>query len=108
MDLLKTLLVYMTVLLTSGVSQLPALTPMPTQFQTPTPVVTISPTPVYITSTPAPVPTSTPRMTTLYVGDRGERARDAAAPKGIGLSDWRCGRHLRPADQAGGGALPVL
>jgi peptidoglycan hydrolase-like protein with peptidoglycan-binding domain len=76
MDLLKTLLVYMTVLVTSGVSQLPALTPMPTQLATPTPVVTASPTlPPLATFTPAPVPTATPKLTTLYVGDRGENVR---------------------------------
>ncbi|MDD3109246.1 MAG: peptidoglycan-binding protein, partial [Eubacteriales bacterium] len=74
MDLLRTLLVYMTVLLTTGVAQTPALTPLPTQIATPTPIVTASPTP-FLTPAPTTAPTPTPRMTTLYVGDRGDNVR---------------------------------
>ena len=77
MDLIKTLLVYMTVLLTSSTALAPALTPMPTAAPTPVPVVTVTPAPVFTPYVPAPTfaPTATPILTTLYVGDRGENVR---------------------------------
>ncbi len=77
MDLIKTLLVYMTVLLTSSTALAPALTPMPTSFPTPAPAVTATPAPVWTPYVPAPTfsPTATPILTTLYVGDRGENVR---------------------------------
>ena len=77
MDLVKTLLVYMTVLLTSGASLSPALTPMPANYSTATPTAIVSPAPTFsyqppVTATPA---TPTPAMATLYVGDRGQNVR---------------------------------
>ncbi len=73
MDLVKTLLVYMTVLLTSSTALSPALTPMPALTATPV-VITAAPlvTPAPATFVP---PSATPRLTTLYVGDRGENVR---------------------------------
>jgi len=73
MDLVKTLLVYMTVLLTSSTALSPALTPMPALTATPV-VVTAAPVVTPVPATLAP-PSATPRPTTLYVGDRGENVR---------------------------------
>jgi len=73
MDLVKTLLVYMTVLLTSSTALSPALTPMPALTATPA-VVTAAPVVTPVPATLAP-PSATPRPTTLYVGDRGENVR---------------------------------
>ncbi|NLE70173.1 MAG: hypothetical protein GX611_08290 [Clostridiales bacterium] len=78
MDLVKTLLVYMTVLVTSSTMLSPALTPMPADYATHTPPpVTASPyiPPATAALTPAPTATATPAMTTVYVGDRGENVR---------------------------------
>lgn len=75
MDLIKTLLVYMTVLLTSSTALIPALTPMPTAFVTPTPVATVAPTFSPAPFVPTLAPTAVPALTTLYVGDRGENVR---------------------------------
>lgn len=79
MDLVKTLLVYMTVLVTSSTMLSPALTPMPADYATPTPtlsaVVTTPPPPQVATQPPAATASPTPAMTTVYVGDRGENVR---------------------------------
>lgn len=75
MDLLRMLLVYMAMLLSGSPAQVPALTPMPTQFITPTPLVTIAPLTVAPTDAPTAAPTAAPRLTTLYVGDRGDNVR---------------------------------
>lgn len=67
MDLIKTLLVYMTVLVSGVVEVSPAVVPTPTTVPTVAPYVTM-----------APLPTATPtaaNYTTLYVGDRGESVR---------------------------------
>lgn len=78
MDLLKTLLVYMAVLVTSSVQMSPGLTPMPPGAATPAPTATAAPVtlpPVTLapaTLTPAPADA---RFTTLYVGDRGDNVR---------------------------------
>ena len=83
MDLMKTLLVYMMLVVGSATETAPAVTPPPAQpaataysFVTaaPTAVPTRVPTPVP-TAVPTPVPTATPAYTTLYVGDRGEDVR---------------------------------
>ncbi|MHC1786595.1 MAG: peptidoglycan-binding protein [Christensenellales bacterium] len=72
MDLLRTLLVYMAMLLSSSPAQMPALTPMPTDFMTAVPVVTFAP----LTAAPTLAPTATPaKLATLYVGDRGDNVR---------------------------------
>jgi peptidoglycan hydrolase-like protein with peptidoglycan-binding domain len=74
MDLLKALLIYMAVLVSSAVQMSPGLTPVPPGVvATPTPYITVSPAP---TAVPTPVPTPTAvAYTTLYVGDRGENVR---------------------------------
>ena len=70
MDLLKTLLIYMTLVLSSGTGVDPAVTPLtPDTLPTPTPYVTMAPT---------AVPTAAPTQevyTTLTMGDRGEDVR---------------------------------
>ncbi|MBR4502878.1 MAG: peptidoglycan-binding protein [Clostridia bacterium] len=67
MDLLKTLLIYMTLVLSSGTGVDPAVTPLtPDTLPTPTPYVTMAPT---------AVPTAEPTQeayTTLTMGDRGD------------------------------------
>lgn len=78
MDLVKTLLVYMTVLVTSSTMFSPALTPMPADYATATPpVVTATPyiPPATLSPTATAAVTATPAMTTLYVGDRGDNVR---------------------------------
>ena len=78
MDLVKTLLVYMTVLVTSSTMFSPALTPMPADYTTATPpVVTATPyiPPATLSPTATASVTATPAMTTLYVGDRGDNVR---------------------------------
>ena len=77
MDLLRTLLLYMSVLLTSSAAMSPALTPAPRELATPTPTVTV---PATRAPPASPPPTAGPtaaatRMPTLYVGDRGEAVR---------------------------------
>lgn len=76
MDLLKTLLLYMSMLFVTSVQSAPEATPTPSvaAVVTPTPfVVTATPLP-----TPSPTPVPTPKLTpnpaykTLRVGDRGE------------------------------------
>ena len=79
MDLLRTLLAYMSVLLSSSVMMSPALTPPPRDIAgtpTATPYVqTVAPTFIPI-PTITLAPTATPQAsTTLYVGDRGENVR---------------------------------
>ncbi|MBE5783049.1 MAG: hypothetical protein E7329_07005 [Clostridiales bacterium] len=73
MDLLKVLLLYMTMVVTSSTEAAPSVTPFPTEMlPTATPYVTQAPT-LVPTSVPTPVPTATPvPYTTLYVGDRGD------------------------------------
>ena len=72
MDLIKTLLVYMIMLVSAGTEAAPAVTPIPPdQIPTPSPYVTQAPT-----LAPTVVPTATPSpYTTLYVGDRGESVK---------------------------------
>ncbi len=84
MDLMKTLLVYMMLVVGAATEAAPAVTPPPAQpaptaysyvtavpTRVPTAVPTRVPTPV-----PTRVPTATPTVyTTLYVGDRGEDVR---------------------------------
>lgn len=72
MDLIKTLLVYMMMVVSASTDAAPAVTPPPDAFQpTATPYVTMAPTAV-----PTPVPTATPvPYTTLYVNDRGEAVK---------------------------------
>ena len=68
MDLVKTLLVYMTVLVTSSTMFSPALTPMPADYATATPpVVTATPyiPPATLSPTATAAVTATPAMTTL-------------------------------------------
>ena len=70
MDLLKTLLIYMTLVLSSGIGVDPAVTPLtPDTLPTPTPYVTMAPT---------AVPTAEPTQeayTTLTMGDRGDAVK---------------------------------
>lgn len=77
MDLLKTLLVYMAVLVTSSVQMSPAFTPAPPGMSTSAPTATVQP--ATLPPVTAPPATATPaqsaRYTTLYVGDRGENVR---------------------------------
>lgn len=78
MDLLKTLLVYMAVLVTSSVQMSPAFTPVPPGAATVAPTATVAPvTLAPVTLTPAtdtPAPAAA-QYTTLYVGDRGDNVR---------------------------------
>ncbi len=82
MDLMKTLLVYMMLVLGSATEAGPAATPPPAR-PTSTPLSFVIVTPyTYVTAvptavpTPAPTPTPSPTpYTTLYVGDRGEDVR---------------------------------
>ena len=77
MDLIKTLLVYMMVMVSGAVEAAPAVTPPPAALPTATPAL-ITPAPVTLAPTliPTLAPTATPnRYTTLYVGDRGEAVR---------------------------------
>ena len=101
MDLLKTMLVYMTILLTSAVQADPAVTPAPAGS-------ILSPK-VTVTATAAPVPTATPvpdtAYTTLYSGDRGEavrRLQEALKAKGYYTDtvDGAYGRNTRKAVEA--------
>ena len=73
MDLVKTLLLYMMMLVNTATGVSPDVTPMPASaLPTPTPYVTQAPV------TPGPVFTATPRptrYTTLYVGDKGNNVR---------------------------------
>ena len=88
MDLMKTLLVYMMLVVGSATETAPAVTPPPAQpaataysyvTAAPTAIPTMVPTrvPTMVpTAVPTPVPTATPTAyTTLYVGDRGEDVR---------------------------------
>lgn len=81
MDLVKTILVYMTILLSGSAQLQPQLTPLPAGYISP-PAAIVSQAPVEQAGqtqqqTPAPVssPSPTPQLTTLYVGDRGENVR---------------------------------
>lgn len=77
MDLLKTLLVYMSLTFVSSVQTAPQPTPKPEDLITPTPYVEITPAP---TAQPTPVPTvdmtPNPAYKTLQVGDRGDLVRE--------------------------------
>ena len=86
MNLLTTLLVYMTVLVASAVQMSPNVTPVPPEFVTPAPVVTSTPfipptaTPTsFVVPSPMATATATPRPidtnVLLTVGDRGENVR---------------------------------
>lgn len=77
MDLIRMLLVYMSMLLSSSAVNSPALTPIPPNTTTPSPVVTAT---AQITLPPTTAPTATPTATptrtpTLSMGDRGEAVR---------------------------------
>lgn len=77
MDLIRTLLVYMSLLLSSSAVSSPAMTPVPPSFSTPTPAVTAT---AQMTAAPTSLPTITPTATPtrtplLAVGDRGEDVR---------------------------------
>jgi peptidoglycan hydrolase-like protein with peptidoglycan-binding domain len=75
MDLVKTLLVYMMVLVGSATQASPAVTPIPPDAViTPTPYVTATPAPTASPS-PTPAPTVNNKYTTLYVGDKGGNVR---------------------------------
>ena len=84
MDLMKTLLVYMMLVLGSATEASPAAAPPPAQptispytyvTAIPYPIVTVAPTAVP-TAVPTMAPTPVPTVyTTLYVGDRGEDVR---------------------------------
>ena len=77
MDLVKTLLVYMAVLLTSSTAFTPALTPPPASMATATPYVSQTPAwvPPLQTPTATPPPTATPVLTLLSKGSQGEQVR---------------------------------
>jgi len=77
MDLVKTLLVYMAVLLTSSTAFTPALTPPPAGMATATPYVSQTPAwvPPLQTPTATPAPTATPVLTLLSKGSQGEQVR---------------------------------
>ena len=77
MDLIRTLLVYMSLLLSSSAVSSPAMTPVPPSLSTPTPAVTAT---AQMTAAPTSLPTITPTATPtrtplLAVGDRGEDVR---------------------------------
>ena len=69
MDLLRTLLVYMSVLVSSAGVNSPALTPVPQSTVTPAPTAWVTQSPL---PSAAPTATSTPAMTTLSMNSRGE------------------------------------
>ncbi len=78
MDLLKTFLVYMAVLVTSSVQMSPAFTPVPPGASTPVPTATVVPVITLPPATQAPAtqtPSASTSYTTLYVGDRGDNVR---------------------------------
>ncbi|HHX20680.1 MAG TPA: hypothetical protein GX722_02705 [Clostridiales bacterium] len=78
MDLLKTFLVYMAVLVTSSVQMSPAFTPVPPGASTPVPTATVAPAITLPPATQAPAtqtPSASTSYTTLYVGDRGDNVR---------------------------------
>lgn len=76
MDLLKTLLVYMSLAFVSSVQTAPEPVPAPEDLVTPTPYVEVTPVP---TPEPTPVPTinitPNPAYKTLQMGDRGDLVR---------------------------------
>ncbi len=73
MDLVKTLLVYMMVLVGSATEASPAVTPIPADaVVTPAPYVTATP---YVSPSPAPSPTPNASYITMYVGDKGSNVR---------------------------------
>lgn len=76
MDLLQTLLVYMSLVFASSVQTAPEITPIPEIVTTPTPYVTVTPSP-----TPVPTLSITPNPAykTLQVGDRGDLVREMQA-----------------------------
>ncbi|MBQ8080344.1 MAG: peptidoglycan-binding protein [Clostridia bacterium] len=75
MDLVRTMLLYLMMVVGTATGASPEVTPIPVNMiPTATPYVTPSPTPV-----PTARPTATPRpatYTTLYVGDRGTNVRN--------------------------------
>ena len=78
MDLIRTMLVYMMLVVGSAAEASPAMTPPPVEAvpsMNPQAVATLAPSAVP-TVTPTPAPTAKPTSyTTLYVGDRGEEVR---------------------------------
>ena len=80
MDLVKTLLVYMVMLVSAATDASPDVTPIPpNMIVTPTPYVTMAPTPAPTASasaTPSPSPTPKPTSyATLFVGQKGTNVR---------------------------------
>ena len=74
MDLIKTLLVYMMMVVSAATEASPALTPPPAaSLPSATPYVSQAPT---ASPSPSPSPSPTPiQYTTLYVGDRGDEVK---------------------------------
>ena len=101
MDLLKTLLLYMTMIFVSGVQNAPEATPTPRYTPEPTAVVTAVPT-----ATPTPVPTvqvsPNPEYKTVRFGDNGDDVRKLQAKLAeygyyAGDTDGRFGYQTRTA-----------
>ncbi|MBP3649426.1 MAG: peptidoglycan-binding protein [Clostridia bacterium] len=75
MDLLKTLVLYMTMIFASSVQSMPDAETFMVEYLTPAPTVVVTPAPV-VTPSPTPVPTiaisPNPEYKTLQVGDKGD------------------------------------
>lgn len=116
MDLLKTILLYMTMVYASSVQNMPDAEQVLAALTTPEPTQTVaaevasaSATPEPITtSKPTPVPTvaisPNPDYKTIYMGDKGDRVRElqeklAAYGYYIGKIDGRYGNQTRDAVQ---------
>ena len=105
MDLLKTLLLYMTLLYTSSVQSMPDVDGYLANMVTPTPYVSVEVTPVP-TATPTPVPTVevsvNPEYKTLVMGSKGDdvtRLQETLKTYGyyVGEVDGRYGNQTRQA-----------
>ena len=105
MDLLKTLVLYMTMIFASSVQTMPDAESFMVQYNTPEPTAVVTPAPV-ITPSPTPVPTiaisPNPEHKTLQVGDKGDevlRLQQALTDYGYydGDLDGRYGNQTRYA-----------
>ena len=105
MDLLKTLVLYMTMVFASSVQTMPDAEGFMVQYNTPVPTVQVTVQPV-VTPSPTPVPTiaisPNPEHKTLQVGDKGDevlRLQQALAEYGYyeGELDGRYGNQTRYA-----------
>lgn len=82
MDVIKTLLAYMTVLLTSSAAMAPGLSPLPAPARTPAPVVAVvsqapaAPVTAPPTLAPQTSPTAAPVLTTVRMNDKGQNVRN--------------------------------